>query len=325
MATEKITTLHPKNDTSTNLYPNVKSENIIDKDTTSFTEGHVPDSKLVQSSLDDLAERESNRMDSIQSGVNKNSASITTLTTDLANETSAREKADSSIQEDLTTLNSSLLSTNSRVNDLENESVYKDNDNTLTGDNVFEGNNTFTGDNKFNQITLKFGNYINIFESTSYGFKAYKDSTYFNVQYNDTQLTLSVNNSTYYFPANKKGTIVLIEDINMPLRVEDMSQLDRVSNNTFTLTIDTSSQILMFILAYAMTDGNIYTSYVILPYTSLVKKSSTAFICKYGTTSDDVATCSASLVNGVITIDLDNIQGTVYQAYIVPIFITSLG
>ena len=48
--------LHPKGDLDTTVYPNVKSENIIDKDTTAYTAGKVPDSSLVSKSLDGISE-----------------------------------------------------------------------------------------------------------------------------------------------------------------------------------------------------------------------------------------------------------------------------
>ena len=54
---EYTSNLHPKGDLDTTVYPNVKSENIIDKDTTSYTAGKVPDSSLVSKSLDGLNEK----------------------------------------------------------------------------------------------------------------------------------------------------------------------------------------------------------------------------------------------------------------------------
>ena len=53
---EYTSNLHPKGDMDTTVYPNVKSENIIDKDTTAYTAGKVPDSSLVSRSLDGLNE-----------------------------------------------------------------------------------------------------------------------------------------------------------------------------------------------------------------------------------------------------------------------------
>lgn len=53
---EYTSNLHPKGDMDTTVYPNVKSENIIDKDTTAYTAGKVPDSSLVSKSLDSLSE-----------------------------------------------------------------------------------------------------------------------------------------------------------------------------------------------------------------------------------------------------------------------------
>ena len=44
---EYTSNLHPKGDLDTTVYPNVKSENIIDKDTTAYNAGKVPDSSLV--------------------------------------------------------------------------------------------------------------------------------------------------------------------------------------------------------------------------------------------------------------------------------------
>ena len=66
---EYTSNLHPKGDMDTTVYPNVKSENIIDKDTTAYTAGKVPDSSLVSRSLDDLNEKiETNK---IQTETNK--------------------------------------------------------------------------------------------------------------------------------------------------------------------------------------------------------------------------------------------------------------
>ena len=53
---EYTSNLHPKGDLDTTVYPNVKSENIIDKDLTSYTAGKVPDSSLVSKSLDGISE-----------------------------------------------------------------------------------------------------------------------------------------------------------------------------------------------------------------------------------------------------------------------------
>lgn len=53
---EYTSNLHPKGDMDTTVYPNVKSENIIDKDTTAYTAGKVPDSSLVSKSLDGISE-----------------------------------------------------------------------------------------------------------------------------------------------------------------------------------------------------------------------------------------------------------------------------
>lgn len=54
---EYTSNLHPKGDLDTTVYPNVKSENIIDKDTTAYNAGKVPDSSLVSRSLDGLNEK----------------------------------------------------------------------------------------------------------------------------------------------------------------------------------------------------------------------------------------------------------------------------
>lgn len=53
---EYTSNLHPKGDMDTTVYPNVKSENIIDKDTAAYTAGKVPDSSLVSRSLDGISE-----------------------------------------------------------------------------------------------------------------------------------------------------------------------------------------------------------------------------------------------------------------------------
>ena len=77
---EYTSNLHPKGDMDTTVYPNVKSENIIDKDTTAYTDGKVPDSSLVSRSLDDLNEKiETNK---IQTETNK--TNIATLQGDVS-------------------------------------------------------------------------------------------------------------------------------------------------------------------------------------------------------------------------------------------------
>ena len=77
---EYTSNLHPKGDLGTTVYPNVKSENIIDKDTTAYTAGKVPDSSLVSRSLDGLSEKiETNK---IQTDTNK--ANIAKNTQDIA-------------------------------------------------------------------------------------------------------------------------------------------------------------------------------------------------------------------------------------------------
>lgn len=77
---EYTSNLHPKGDLDTTVYPNVKSENIIDKDTTAYTAGKVPDSSLVSKSLDGLNEKiETNK---IQTETNK--TNIATLQGDVS-------------------------------------------------------------------------------------------------------------------------------------------------------------------------------------------------------------------------------------------------
>ena len=77
---EYTSNLHPKGDLDTTVYPNVKSENIIDKDTTAYTDGKVPDSSLVSKSLDGLNEKiETNK---IQTDTNK--TNIATLQGDVS-------------------------------------------------------------------------------------------------------------------------------------------------------------------------------------------------------------------------------------------------
>lgn len=79
---EYTSNLHPKGDLDTTVYPNVKCENIIDKDTTTsgYTAGKVPDSELVSKSMDSLNEKiETNK---IQTDANK--TNIATLQGDVA-------------------------------------------------------------------------------------------------------------------------------------------------------------------------------------------------------------------------------------------------
>lgn len=77
---EYTSNLYPKGDMDTTVYPNVKSENIIDKDTTAYNAGKVPDSSLVSRSLDGLNEKiETNK---IQTDTNK--TNIATLQGDVS-------------------------------------------------------------------------------------------------------------------------------------------------------------------------------------------------------------------------------------------------
>lgn len=72
---EYTSNLHPKGDLGTTVYPNVKSENIIDKDATSYTAGKVPDSSLVSKSLDGLNEK----IETTKTQVETNKKNIETL------------------------------------------------------------------------------------------------------------------------------------------------------------------------------------------------------------------------------------------------------
>lgn len=90
---EYTSNLHPKGDMDTTVYPNVKSENIIDKDTTAYTAGKVPDSSLVSKSLDGLNEKiETNK---IQTDTNK--TNIATLQGDVASLKSDNETTKTTI------------------------------------------------------------------------------------------------------------------------------------------------------------------------------------------------------------------------------------
>lgn len=74
---EYTSNLYPKGDMDTTVYPNVKSENIIDKDTTAYNAGKVPDSSLVSRSLDGLNEKiETNKIQT-----DTNSSDIASLKT----------------------------------------------------------------------------------------------------------------------------------------------------------------------------------------------------------------------------------------------------
>ena len=77
---EYTSNLHPKGDLDTTVYPNIKSENIIDKDLTSYTAGKVPDSSLVQKSLDSLSEN----LETTKIEVGANKRNIATLQGDVA-------------------------------------------------------------------------------------------------------------------------------------------------------------------------------------------------------------------------------------------------
>ena len=77
---EYTSNLHPKGDLDTTVYPNVKSENIIDKDLTSYNAGRVPDSSLVSKSLDGISEN----LETTKIEVGANKTNIATLQGDVA-------------------------------------------------------------------------------------------------------------------------------------------------------------------------------------------------------------------------------------------------
>lgn len=77
---EYTSNLHPKGDLGTTVYPNVKSENIIDKDTTAYTAGKVPDSSLVSKSLDGISEN----FETTKIQVDTNKTNIATLQGDVS-------------------------------------------------------------------------------------------------------------------------------------------------------------------------------------------------------------------------------------------------
>ena len=79
---EYTSNLHPKGDMDTTVYPNVKCENIIDKDTitSGYTAGKVPDSSLVQKSLDSLSEN----LETTKIQVDTNKTNIATLQGDVS-------------------------------------------------------------------------------------------------------------------------------------------------------------------------------------------------------------------------------------------------
>ena len=77
---EYTSNLHPKGDLDTTVYPNVKSENIIDKDTTAYNAGKVPDSSLVSKSLDGISEN----LETTKIQVSTNKTNIATLQGDVA-------------------------------------------------------------------------------------------------------------------------------------------------------------------------------------------------------------------------------------------------
>lgn len=85
--------LHPKGDPSTTVYPNVKSENILDKDATSYTEGHVPDSSLVSKSLDGITEN----LENTKADVTKNAKNISSLQSDVTSLKSDNETTKTTI------------------------------------------------------------------------------------------------------------------------------------------------------------------------------------------------------------------------------------
>lgn len=113
---EYTSNLHPKGDMDTTVYPNVKSENIIDKDTTAYTAGKVPDSSLVSKSLDDLNEKiETNK---IQTETNK--TNIATLQVDV-----------STLKGNYSSVQSQANTNSSDIALLESNAIKKDTDASL--------------------------------------------------------------------------------------------------------------------------------------------------------------------------------------------------
>lgn len=155
---EYTSNLHPKGDMDTTVYPNVKSENIIDKDTTAYTAGKVPDSSLVSKSLDGLNEKiETNK---IQTDTNK--TNIATLQGDVSslkqdNQTTKTNIA--TLQSNYTEVQSQANTNSSDIALLETNAVKKDTDASLksltlpsASDLKTKDGSTFGGSNELNSF-----------------------------------------------------------------------------------------------------------------------------------------------------------------------------
>lgn len=187
---EYTSNLHPKGDMDTTVYPNVKSENIIDKDTTAYTAGKVPDSSLVSKSLDSLNEKvETNK---IQTDTNK--TNIAKNTKDIAN-----------LKANYTQVQSQANTNSSDIALLESNAIKKDTDASLksltlpsASDLKTKDGTSFGGGSKvyngteylptFDIATLK-DTYVDInSDQTIYGDKKFMNNlsgdSYFKIGYN---------------------------------------------------------------------------------------------------------------------------------------------
>lgn len=127
---EYTSNLHPKGDLDTTVYPNVKSENIIDKDTTAYTVGKVPDSSLVSKSLDGLNEKiETNK---IQTDTNKtNIATLQGDVSSLKSDNTQNKKDIANLKANYTEVQSQANTNSSDIALLESNAIKKDTDASL--------------------------------------------------------------------------------------------------------------------------------------------------------------------------------------------------
>lgn len=141
---EYTSNLHPKGDLDTTVYPNVKSESIIDKDTTAYNVGKVPDSSLVSKSLDGLNEKiETNK---IQTDTNKtniatlqgdvsslkqDNKTTKTIIAGLVSDNTQNKKDIATLKANYTVVQSQANTNSSNIALLESNAIKKDTDASL--------------------------------------------------------------------------------------------------------------------------------------------------------------------------------------------------
>lgn len=159
--------------------------------------------------------------------------------------------------------------------------------NDTTGVYFQLSNNYFTGKNAI----FNFG-YTGNTQKFSIDVRNNQINYYDGISKNDNKLTKVKFNLKHF---TQTVTMAFIEDINAVASLA----LANTTGHQYTATIPTDKKVELIIDINAS-----YTASV-----NIAKGLRTAFQMCYGTTSDDVATCFASMdSNGLVTIDLDNVQ-----------------